>query len=475
MLPVMFKRLYYSIFTKQTIINVFISIFIYTVIMYFDLANIKKLNTFQEFYMLSLMFFIWSFIELLTKKDNYYILFLYLIGFPVQQWFVAKDVLIWVHLNIFLLNYNLLFVGVFFIKIVKEKGWVIRKIDGKFIISIFCCIILSIISIHNATFIYLAVNGVLYGLLVPFVFFLIVVNMLRTEYDVKIMYEVIFINLLFHVVFTFLLEGTDLIFIGFLEERYTGIFGSSLHLAPLVIIFCLISLYNNFYSNRIIYIVAYVIGVYLLLFVGSRGALMCFSIAMILWIFSIPKYNKTLMKFLLVITVSIIVLFNIDIQSILESYKFITLSRAYYKGLDSARYMIWKSTIEYIKNNNLIFMGVGIGNYYYNEIVAWSTSAHSAFLNISSTIGVMGAVLYHYILVSQIRFMSFFTKKNIFFVLPSIILIVLLIYIDIVGYETIYHLREAEKIKSVNTQIETIYLWLILGIAYSVNRIPKNK
>jgi len=443
--------------------------------MYFDLSNIKKLNTFQEFYMLSLMFFIWSFIELLTKKDNYYILFLYLLGFPVQQWFVAKDVLIWVHLNIILLNYNLLFVAVFFIKIVKEKGWVIRKIDGKFIISIFCCIILSIISIHNATFIYLAVNGVLYGLLVPFVFFLIVVNMLRTEYDVKIMYEVIFINLLFHIIFVLLLEGTDLIYVGFGGERYTGIFGNSLHLAPLIIIFCLISLYNNFYSNRIIYIVAYVIGVFIFLFIGSRGALICFSIAMILWIFSILKYNKVLPKFLLVITVSFIVLLNIDIRSILKNYQFITLSRAYYEGLDSLRYMIWGSTIEYIKNNNLIFMGVGIENYYYNEVVAWSTSAHSAFLNISSEIGVVGAVLYHYILVTQIRFMSFFSKKNIFIVFPSIILIVLLIYINIVGYETIYHLRELERIKSVNTHIVTIYLWLMLGIAYSVNRISKNK
>jgi len=471
----MFKRLYYSIFTKQTVINIFISLFIYIIIMYFDLSNIKKLNTFQEFYMLSLMFFIWSFIELLTKKDNYYILFLYLLGFPVQQWFVAKDVLIWVHLNIILLNYNLLFVAVFFIKIVKEKGWVIRKIDGKFIISIFCCIILSIISIHNATFIYLAVNGVLYGLLVPFVFFLIVVNMLRTEYDVKIMYEVIFINLLFHIIFVLLLEGTDLIYVGFGGERYTGIFGNSLHLAPLIIIFCLISLYNNFYSNRIIYIVAYVIGVFIFLFIGSRGALICFSIAMILWIFSILKYNKVLPKFLLVITVSFIVLLNIDIRSILKNYQFITLSRAYYEGLDSLRYMIWGSTIEYIKNNNLIFMGVGIENYYYNEVVAWSTSAHSAFLNISSEIGVVGAVLYHYILVTQIRFMSFFSKKNIFIVFPSIILIVLLIYINIVGYETIYHLRELERIKSVNTHIVTIYLWLMLGIAYSVNRISKNK
>ena len=472
----MFKRLYYSIFSKQTIINIFISIFIYMIIMYFGLVNIKRSNISQEFYMLSLMFFIWSFIELLTKKDDYHILFLYLLGFPVQQWFIAKDVLIGVHLNIFLLNYNLLFVAVFFIKIVKEKGWVIRKIDGKFIISMFCCIILSIISIRNSTFIYLAVNGVLYGLLVPFIFFLIVVNMLRTEYDVKIMYEVIFIKLLFHIIFVLLLEGTDLIYVGFGGERYTGIFGNSLFLAPLIIIFCLISLYNNFYSNRIIYIVAYVIGVFTFLFLGSRGALICFSIAMILWIFSIPKYNKTLTKFLLVITVSIIVLLNIDIRSILENYQFITLSRTYYKGLvDSTRYMIWESTIEYIKNNNLIFMGVGIGNYYYNEVVAWSTSAHSAFLNMSSEIGVVGAVLYHYILVSQIRFMSFFSKKNIFIVFPSIILIVLLIYINVVGYEIIYHLREVEKIKSVNTHIVTIYLWLILGIAYSVNRISKNK
>jgi len=138
--------------------------------------------------------------------------------------------------------------------------------------------------------------------------------------------------------------------------------------------------------------------------------------------------------------------------------------------------MIWENTIEYIKNNNLIFIGVGIGNYYYNEVVAWSTNAHSAFLNISSEIGVVGAVLYHYILVLQVRFMSFFSKKNIFIVFPSIILIVLLIYINIVGYEIIHSAtREVEKIKSVNTHIVTIYLWLILGIAYSVNRIPKNK
>lgn len=466
----MFKKIYQSLVMFQTIVNSIIALLTYVILTYFDLINFEEISALKELYHVCLFLFIWSLIECLTKKDNFYILFLYLLMFPIQQWFVLKGVTLGFYFFIILINYNFIFLSAFLIKIILKKKYKLKIVSSsRVLLPFYGCLLFAVSSIINSSNFYLSVNGVIYGLIVPFILFIIIFNILNEKKDINLIFEAILFTLLFHSVFTLILEATDLVYVGFGSGKYRGIFGSTLDLPPLLLIAILISLHLNFYNYKPLYVIAFFISVFLMLMTGSRGGLFCFLISMLLWVFSTPFNNRKLMKSLIATIAVIIVLLLLDVENFLETTKLIALSRAYSRTIETYRYLIWEETIHYLKDNVLILFGIGIGNYYYTPVIIGVPNAHNAFLQLATTIGLLGSILYHYIIIKQIRVIKLIFIKNPLINTPNIILIVLLLYINTVAYEIIFHMREEYLIRSINTHIGTTYLWLILGITYFVN------
>lgn len=464
----MLKIIYNSIYSIKTIVNILLALLIFIILKVFGIIELER--TFTLLYEIGIIFIIWTLFECLLKKDYFYIMFLYLMALPLQNWLILTDNVFDIIIYPFLINYSFVFLFVFLVKIIFNQRK-IKKVKFQILFSFWCIMLFSIISIINSKNVFIAINGITYGLIIPFMVFLIIINILRDKKDIILICETIVLSLLFYNILSFVLENTELLFVGFRGKGVEGIFGNPNFYTHPLVVSSLLSMYLIYYYkktqviSKTLYFSTFCLSFFLLLMTGSRGGIIIFFVASWLFFYQIFRLNQKFLLLSIFVTVLIWITFYIDIFKFLQKYELFTISRILSKGLETGRINIWLRSYDFILAKELFFSGIGMGVLMYEEI--GSASPHNSFLYLSATIGVMGSILYHYILISSINIKSLLTQninKNI----PGIITLSSFIYMNVVGYRILLY-RYSNLYSSgfaLNTNIYVIYLWIFVGVSY---------
>ena len=464
----MLKKIYHSIYSIKTVVNVLMALLIFIILKVF--GNIELKGSHKLLYAIIYIFIIWALFECLLKKDYFYIMFLYLMALPLQNWFIQTQNVFNIVIFPFLINYSFVFLFIFLVKIIFNQRK-IKKVKLQVLFSFWCIMLFSIISIINSKNVFNAINGITYGLIIPFMVFLIIINILKDKKDIILICEAIVLSLLFYNIFSFVLENTVLLYVDFGEVSARGIFGNPNFYAPLLMVSSLLSMYLIYYYKttqgvfKTLYFSAFCLSMYLLLMTGTRGGMIGFFVSLWLFFYQIFRLNMKYLLLSIFITVLISITFYIDIFKFLQASELVAISRFLSQGLKTERLSIWLLSYDFILAKGLFFSGIGMGLLMYEEI-GWSCS-HNAFLYLSATIGVIGSILYYYILISSINIKSLL-KRNINKNIPGIIVLSNFIYINIVGYQILLynyydpHLGDS----SLNVHIYVIYLWIFVGVSY---------
>jgi O-antigen ligase len=189
-------------------------------------------------------------------------------------------------------------------------------------------------------------------------------------------------------------------------SRISGLLGNpnlTAHFTLMILPMILYFQRNNKYLQFLLLVITFIV----LIKTGSRSALLAYGLVIIFFIFY--KYNYVRTTFLnnifiiiltLVLTLFIIDLAKIIIQTDLVS-QFLGNSRLAYTG-DNHRYEIWMNAINLWKEN--MITGVGMGVKFHNETHQDSALGfHNTFLNILTTGGIIGLILFIYLLVLFIK------------------------------------------------------------------------
>lgn len=452
----------------NTIITLFLSIISFIVLIL--LGSIELKGSVIYLYGLAHIFLLWTLFEIILKKSYFYGLFLFFMGVPLQNWLIGTGKSVDFSLYGFLINYSFLFVFVLFIKILNSNKKTIRKSSYKISLSFFLVLLAATISMLYTKNIYISVNGIIYGLVIPFLVYFIIISIVRRKNDIITIYEGIVLSILIYNIANYILENTIMAVSAIGEGRFAGIFGNPNFYAPILSISCLLSLYllHHFHKTegkyRKIYLISFSFSFYLMLLAGTRSGFISLLLGILLFLMQLPNTPKKLIIALFsIISFSLFFLY-FDLVSMFQNSSFVLfrrLSLLYLDEYNNPRIKIWNDALSYIKDNLLVFRGVGFGVPMYEEI--GRSTPHNSFLHLSMTIGVIGSVLYHYIIVKSISF-GRLIKKNLSLNISGIIILVLLVQMNVAGYRILLY-PVTEYNPSMNFLLDVIYLWVFIGIS----------
>jgi hypothetical protein len=455
----LFNNIIRSFFSKYTISNLLISVFSFYILDFFGLINYNQTNIPLP-YIIALIILIWIILELIIKRNIQYFLLLYFFAIPIQNWIVSKG---FININIFSisLNFTLIFWLILFSKTIIDCDFKIKKIDFKFYLIYFIIFFSSILSLINSKNIPIAINGVLYGVIVPIIIILTIFNNINKNKDIEDIYKLFSLVFLIYNIFTFLVSFSTF-FLPQISNRVIGVFNNPNDVVFVQIIVVAISIYFILYRYHKIYYLNLFISIAIILMSGSRSSIV---ILIVLFLIFIRRYIKSIKTFVSV-NVSLLIVFIIVIfynDFIINN--FILINRFLYKGLDSARFSTWQESIFFIIDNDLYFLGIGIGNYSFFNI-SDLVHAHNSLLQIATTIGCFSSLLFHYLIVSKVKFKKIILRANLFYNLPSIIILTFLVFVNI---NSLTFIDGNFDIISITTNLRLIYLSIFVSIAYFVN------
>ena len=464
----MLKKIYYNVFSIKS----FYSFILATISYYFlyifgaiDTSHFYKVPNLYKFVVLVLLFFLF---EVIIKKDMVYMFFLYLMSVPIIHFFTENDFLFFNLYNLLTINYNLVFICIFLCKVILLNNLRLKICNHRIIFAFYGCLIMSVISIFGANNAFLAFNGVIYGLLLPFVLFIIVLYIIKEKKNLFLCYDAFIISTLFFNISTFILEFTDLITKGFGHERMVGIFINPGHYGLLQLCAASISLFLLTKRLNTIYLISFASSIAAILLSGNRSIFISFIIFCILFIHQMGLRKKITFYY---ISVIILVFFIIDFTSSKLFLGNITMFRLYEIGFNTPRYNIWMNTLNYIIDNKLFFKGVGMGNFVYSLFpYVHEASAHNSLLHLAATIGVFGSFLYHYIIIYSINLKNIIFKINKTRIIPQIILFSILVSLLSGGFQPLLYthgdliLYGIDPL-SMNTHLMNTYLWIFVAFS----------
>ena len=201
---------------------------------------------------------------------------------------------------------------------------------------------------------------------------------------------------------------------------------------------------------------------------GSRGALILFFLSMPLMIRYLIKSKKvTWISFVCAIFLCAVFLANSDIVS--KANQLSVYKRFNILGLNLGRSMIWQNSVDLIKNERLFFSGLGAGVLLYDTPVG-SSDAHNSFLSLAITIGLMGSLLYLYILIRACNLKFLMDRKNLCRSFPGILALTSIVYMNTIGARIVRYEEFEGILLNINTSLEIILLWLIMGVSYIIRK-----
>lgn len=459
----------------NTLMSIALSITFFLLFIILGAIELKGSLLLIILYGFSHLFLLWTIFEITLKKIYQYSLFLLFMGIPLQNWLVRTENAWNFTLHPIVINYISVVMLILIISFLHSHKKNIR-INYKTSLIFSAVLTIAIISLLNSKNVYITTNGILYGLIVPFLVYFLTINLVRKKRDMIVLYQGIVISLFIYNIVNYILEGTLL---GH-SNRLSGIFGNPNFYAPILLVSAFLSLFLLYYFKvnqkkiSIIYLMSFILSLYLLLSVGSRTVFVTFLIGLILFYFQLPNTNKKITVPLILSIAFIIGFMYFDLGSIVQDSSFSTIKRlllTYETGLSNARSEIWSDSLNYIIENNLMITGVGFGVLLFDEI-GWTTS-HNSFLYLSMTIGIIGSILYHYIIIKNINISRLF-KRNLDMNISGIIIVILFIQMSITGYRILLY-STSEIQPNMSVHLDVIYLWLLIGISSASRSFRNNE
>lgn len=455
----MLKNIIRSFFSKYTLSNLLIAVLIFLLLHVFNFINYNHTSVPLP-YIFALIILIWTILELLIKRNIQYFLLLYFFSIPIQNWIVNKG---FININILniSLNYTLVFWIILFLKTIIKTDFNIKKIDFKFYLIFLIIILSSIFSLTNSQNLPIAINGILYGIIIPILIILTIYNNINKNEDIENIYKLFSFVFIIYNCFTFLVSFSTF-FLTNISNRVIGVFNNPNDVVFVQIIVISVAIYFILYRKYKMYYIHLVLSTLIILMSGSRSSIV---ILIILFFVLIKRYLKNMKIFLytnlFILIILIIIFFNNDF--IISNFSLI--NRFVNKGLESGRFLAWERTIEFIIDRSLYLTGIGIGNYSLFN-VSELEHAHNSILQISITIGCFSSFLFHYLIISQIKLKELFLRINLFYNLPRIILLTFLFYFNI---NSLTFIDGNFSILSITTNLRLIYLSIFIAIAYYTN------
>ena len=464
----MLKRIYYNVFSNKSFYSFILATISYYLLYIFGVIDTSHFYTLPNLYKFAVLVLLFFLFEVIIKKDIVYMFFLYLMSVPIQHFFAASEFLFFNLHNLLTINYNLVFICIFFYKVILLNNLRLKLCKYKMTFAFFGCLIMSVISVFYAENAFLAFNGVIYGLLIPFILFIIVLIIIKDKKNLFLCYDAFIIAALFFNILTFTLEFTGIILSGFGSDRIRGIFVNPGHYGLLQLCAGSVSLYLLTKRLNIIYLISFVSSIAAMLLSGNRSIFISFIIFCILYIHQMGLKRKIAFSY---ISVVVLVFFIIDLTSVKLSLGNITIFRLYESGFDTVRHDIWMNTINYIIDNKLFFEGVGMGNFVYSLYpYVHEASAHNSLLHLAATIGAFGSFLYHYIIIYSINLKNIIFKINKTRIIPQIILFSVLVSMLTGGFQPLMYRQGAIILYgidplSMNTHLMNTYLWIFIAFS----------
>lgn len=452
-----------SFFRIETIVSFTMSFIVFSFFDYFNFINYNVSN-FKLPYIIATLFLIWSLIEIIIKNNINYLFLLYFLSIPLQHWIGHKGFLVLFIVNI-TINYHLIFWIIFFLKSIydkKNKKFIIKHVDAKFYFGFFILLFTSIFSILYSKNIIFAMNGVIYGIIVPFLIFLSLVNVIEYKTQIEDIYRSFNFTFLLYNIFTLIVSLSSFLLPG-MKKRVIGVFTNPNNVMYAQIIVIGISLYFLHYKKEKKYLFHLLISIMIVISTGTRSAVVLIILFSLIYG---KRYFKNLKVFILV---NLIVIITTMILLFYWEYIFNNISlfnRFTKKGFESGRFLAWRKTIDFMINENLYFRGIGIGNYNLFNISSL-IHAHNSFLQLTINIGLLSSLIYHFLIISQIKFLNVVKKNNLFYNLPRIIILTIIIYLNISSFVP---LVVRPDVNLLDISVRSIYLWVFLTITYLVNK-----
>ncbi|UOE93862.1 O-antigen ligase family protein [Alkalihalobacillus sp. LMS39] len=468
------KRLFPGVNLKSLVSFVIAMVFL----TFFLLSGILKINAPSTilivFYSLGNLFLLWTIFELFYQRNPFYLLFLFFMGLPLVNFMIVNNSTWGLPLKPFIINYTLIVTFVLLIRVLFNNKIKIRY-GLKVLLPFTILLLLSIISIVNSKNTFISINAIIFGLIIPLFVYIILVNFINRRKDVVLIYELLVIVLLFYNVLSFIFE---LISESGITNRMAGLFWNPNFYAPILLVGSFLSLYLVYHykvnTNKynLVYIFSFIFCIYLLLSVGSRTVVGALLVGMLLFYLQLPRTNKKIIVPIGITILLFLIIWFIDIGAILQNSSFSTIQRVFSifeEGMDDERSFIWSDSWNYILDNKLYFIGIGYGVMLFEEI-GWTTP-HNSFLYLSVTIGILGSIIYHLLIITNIGLRNLL-KKDITTNIAGIIVIVLLLQWNITGNRfALYPLSEYEPNMSVF--FDVILLWALIGISYASRKYIK--
>lgn len=191
----------------------------------------------------------------------------------------------------------------------------------------------------------------------------------------------------------------------------TGIHGTLTYHHTLLGTFMLIPLFLSLYrllkentrSGKIVYICMTISFMIIIIFSGSRSALLGIVFSAVLFFFSHFKFKK---KIIIYITVFLLSMTALYFLTPLKSLVTLTFQSKETKFLDissASRFLIWAGAIKHFLSSDMLhkLFGIGIGAFQtiQYDFVFWGSSrsasgAHNNFIHILLEIGIIGLIIY---------------------------------------------------------------------------------
>jgi hypothetical protein len=412
----------------------------------------------------------WIVSETIFKNDFIYLFTLYILIIPAQ-FFVVSSGIFSINISVFKFSFSFIFLNLILFKyLIKHKKKIKIKIDV--INLIFLMTIFSLISLFNAHHFHIAVNGIIYTLLVPLLLNIVLINIIKDKNDLFFLIKSINFTLFVYNFITFSLSISNSIFSVFSSNRIYGLYMNPVYFGFAQIISAAASLFLIFKYSNIFYKITFILSLIGVFYSGSRGAIIS---VLVVCLILLNLYIKSFdMKFI-IFNISIILLAIILLigPNYIDFTNIQGISRFLEKGVESARYTIWKDSINYIMNNNLFVWGIGLGNFLYTtyDEIGWS-SAHNSFLQMSTTIGFIGALFFHMFILFKINIINILLKKDIYSNFTGVVILGIFIYMNVVGFVPVFFARyDPLNFRTMDINFVSFFLWFFIALSYKIKKL----
>lgn len=457
-----------------SIIDYFISmksivLAIFTLLGVVSLVKFGLLIDYEFLDIVILYFLLWFLFLMIFAFEIKISIFIFMFASPLINFLIFKNIVIDISIMGILINYSIIYISIIIFRSRKTLFFNYKTIFVLILLMVF-----GLISSLYSSQLYISINGLIYGLLQPFLLYLILKNKTSSIEEIHFFIDgSIFIFVVLNAFF-FILAIIGIIGVDVFDSRYSGLVNSPNTFAPWALLITFFIVYRIFSSSnffiKVINFSFFIFSIVLILLSGSRASLLILVFGLLLLFLIYAMHMKNIKHFLkLLIQSSVISLFVISIFLIIGSnLDFITINRFEELGFYSGRIEIWEDTLDYIISKKLYFNGLGMGNFLFATYNIFGRSTpHNSILNMAVSIGLIGSIIYHIFIIFHLK-IHIKNKETLIF---NVIIIILMIFMIFVTFEPMYFNRQSEifrfddvLFRSMNTNIYVLYLWSILGM-----------